>query len=238
MDSRVMHLDSIRIPSADIELVRVTGEFTYPWHCHTAHWVVGAVLRGQCTLTTTGKTRYPAWFAIPPLTGHSLRLGPDATLVTATFGSRPDRPIDQISLLGIIHDALERCDWEADQITTALLPAIAGATFQVPRPSWVVALLDRLDNEVTDPTVTELAAEFRLSPGYLTRVCAAQTGLTPHQLRMQYRLRRAQNYLAEGATVADAAYQAGFFDQSHLNRVFRRAVGPTPVAYRRAVVTV
>ena len=49
------------------------------------------------------------------------------------------------------------------------------------------------------------------------------------------RLEQARRSLARDpdCTLADAALQAGFADQSHFTRHFRRLFGVTPGAYRR-----
>jgi AraC-like DNA-binding protein len=48
------------------------------------------------------------------------------------------------------------------------------------------------------------------------------------------RIRRAERLLAEPAmSVAAIALETGFCDQSHFTRVFKRATGMTPGAYRR-----
>lgn len=57
-------------------------------------------------------------------------------------------------------------------------------------------------------------------------------GLPPHALQMAYRVRRAQRLLEAGETIAATAAAAGFCDQSHLHRQFRRSLGMTPGAYR------
>ena len=48
---------------------------------------------------------------------------------------------------------------------------------------------------------------------------------------MQCRGRKAQGLLAEGRSATEAAYEAGFCDQSHLDRCFRRIVRLTPSEY-------
>jgi AraC-like DNA-binding protein len=52
---------------------------------------------------------------------------------------------------------------------------------------------------------------------------------------MQYRARKAQAMLRRGIPIADAACQAGFADQSHLNRIFKRLFGYTPGQYSNSV---
>ena len=60
------------------------------------------------------------------------------------------------------------------------------------------------------------------------------TGLTPGAWSRNRRLRLASRMIEQGATVADAAFAAGFADQSHLSRSFRRTHGITPATFRRA----
>lgn len=67
----------------------------------------------------------------------------------------------------------------------------------------------------------------------LTRAFSAAYGLPPHAYLVQRRLNRARALLAAGETPAAAAAAAGFADQSHCGRWFRRAFGMTPAAYRR-----
>jgi AraC-like DNA-binding protein len=66
------------------------------------------------------------------------------------------------------------------------------------------------------------------------RAFRASYGLAPSEYQRQLRLRAARRLLAAGAAAADAAAQAGFADQAHLTRWFRRSYGITPGCYRRA----
>ena len=47
-------------------------------------------------------------------------------------------------------------------------------------------------------------------------------------------MRRANVLIQSGSDLADAAFAAGFSDQSHLSRTFRAAHGMTPGMFRRA----
>lgn len=59
-------------------------------------------------------------------------------------------------------------------------------------------------------------------------------GLTPAAFIRDRRLRRASRLIDQGSGLADAAFAAGFADQSHLSRCFRAAHGITPGMFRKA----
>ncbi|KLN55257.1 helix-turn-helix transcriptional regulator [Variovorax paradoxus] len=63
------------------------------------------------------------------------------------------------------------------------------------------------------------------------------TGLTPHTYLTQLRLRAAIRQLDAGQSVADAALASGFYDQSALNKHFKRTFGMTPLQYVRALTS-
>ena len=70
-----------------------------------------------------------------------------------------------------------------------------------------------------------------LSSFHLCRVFKAGVGLAPHAYVSQLRVRRAKQLMAEGVPIAQAAVDAGFFDQAHLSRHFKRIIGLTPGRY-------
>jgi AraC-like DNA-binding protein len=61
-------------------------------------------------------------------------------------------------------------------------------------------------------------------------------GVTPTTFVRDRRLRRASAMLMRGASLVEAALEAGFADQSHLTRAFRAAHGLTPGTYRKAII--
>jgi AraC-like DNA-binding protein len=67
----------------------------------------------------------------------------------------------------------------------------------------------------------------------LIRLFRERTGLPPHAFQVAHRVRRARRLLEAGAPIAAAAAEAGFADQSHLHRHFRRSLGLTPRQYQR-----
>lgn len=77
----------------------------------------------------------------------------------------------------------------------------------------------------------ELAELAGLSPQHFSRVFKAATGLPPHRYQLQQAVERAKTLLCGGASICQAALEAGFADQSHFSRRFREFTGATPRQY-------
>jgi AraC-like DNA-binding protein len=86
------------------------------------------------------------------------------------------------------------------------------------------------------PRLAELADLSGISRFQLLRSFAREVGVTPYAYLVQRRVSVARRLLAGGCAPAEAALAAGFADQSHLTRAFRRQFGVTPGQYRRALV--
>ncbi|TNC20699.1 AraC family transcriptional regulator [Amycolatopsis alkalitolerans] len=79
-----------------------------------------------------------------------------------------------------------------------------------------------------DLRAEDLADAVGCSRFALHRAFVAAYGLAPSDYQRQLRLRAARRLLIDGRTPADAAASAGFADQSHLTRWFKRYYGLTP----------
>jgi AraC-like DNA-binding protein len=119
-------------------------------------------------------------------------------------------------------------------LATLLARQAKGATPRDASPS-IARARQRLDDDpANDPGLASLAAEAGLSRFQLLRAFARELEMTPHAYLVQRRLRVARALLDAGQPIADAAAAAGFADQAHLTRLFRRCLGYTPAAYARS----
>jgi AraC-like DNA-binding protein len=90
------------------------------------------------------------------------------------------------------------------------------------------------DLPMSDLTADDLAAAAGCSRYAAYRAFRSVYGLAPSDYQRQLRIRQARRLLADGTSPAEAAAAAGFADQAHLTRWFRRYYGVTPGAYRTA----
>jgi AraC-like DNA-binding protein len=88
------------------------------------------------------------------------------------------------------------------------------------------------DRAVADVTADDVAAVAGCSRFSAYRAFVSAYGVAPSEYQRQLRVREARRLLAAGVAPADAAAQAGFADQPHLTRWFRRYYGVTPAVYR------
>ncbi len=79
--------------------------------------------------------------------------------------------------------------------------------------------------------LSDLCAASGLSPSYLVRAFKARYGLTPHAYQINRRVQYGQRELRRGRPIVDVALEAGFADQAHFQRAFKRHVAATPRQY-------
>jgi AraC family transcriptional regulator len=84
------------------------------------------------------------------------------------------------------------------------------------------------------PSLAQMAAVAGLSPYHFARQFKAATGLPPHRYVIGHRVERAKRLLQGGdeLSLGQVAAHAGFSDQSHFSRHFKRLVGVTPGQFR------
>jgi AraC-like DNA-binding protein len=88
---------------------------------------------------------------------------------------------------------------------------------------------DVLDGNYAAPVSgDDLAAAAGCSRYAAYRAFRSVAGLAPGEYQRQLRLRAARQALARGTPAGQAAADAGFADQAHLTRWFRRCYGITP----------
>lgn len=98
------------------------------------------------------------------------------------------------------------------------------------------SLRELLDARLLDGIALDEAARLvHAHPTHLVRAFTGAFGIPPHQYVMSRRVDLARRLLLAGRPSGEVAIAAGFYDQSHLTRHFKRFVGITPGRYARAL---
>ena len=139
--------------------------------------------------------------------------------------------------------ALERLYQESLSITLGLHllrrycdPAIGADT-----PGLSSAQQDRISDYIqvhlTDKLSLEaMAQQLGMSRSYFALQFKQSWGISPHQFVSQQRIERTKTLLRrDRRPIIDIALDCGFSSQSHFSKVFKRYVGLSPNAYRRAL---
>ncbi len=104
----------------------------------------------------------------------------------------------------------------------------------LPASRGIRRALGHIERHFTDAIYLEdLAALAGLSVCRFVTVFRRQVGLTPHRYICHRRIGYAKRLLRDGVPMAQAASEAGFFDQSHFSRHFKNICGLTPGRYLR-----
>lgn len=108
----------------------------------------------------------------------------------------------------------------------------AGAQLDREPPSWIGTITRRLSEDTT-LRVSELARVASRHPSWVGSAYRLATGEGLQETAARLRVERATRLLRESSEpYAFIAAEAGFCDQSHMNRSFRRILGRTPAAVR------
>ena len=143
---------------------------------------------------------------------------------------------------------LARMLWDETRSPAASVPAIEALLLELllaardsegperAAPKWLARVRESVEAEpLRGWTLPELATEAGVHPVHLARTLRRFEGRPLGALLREARVRAACRMLeGEAPTLAEVALRAGFADQSHFTRVFRRVTGTTPAAFRRS----
>ncbi|MDX8466607.1 AraC family transcriptional regulator [Mesorhizobium sp. VK23B] len=151
-----------------------------------------------------------------------------------------DAVVNDPTLRGTLLSALAPLDEELDDLFVAafiaqLAQQLKRHAGQPAKPTgtvaWRAAALarDYLEENAERPVRSdELEAITGLDRYALSRHFRATYSTSPHRFLVMRRLQRARRMIEAGEPLAETAVAAGFSDQSHFNRHFKKAFGLTP----------
>lgn len=131
----------------------------------------------------------------------------------------PD-PFSAESALALIADRLTR------HLAVDMTPSVE------PERGIACQLRELLDACALQPvTLTEAAEQLDRSKPHLIRSFTAAYGLAPHAYLIAKRVEAARKMLLDGVPTSQTAVAAGFYDQAHLTRHFKRHTSLPPAQF-------
>lgn len=131
-----------------------------------------------------------------------------------------DRELDDLFVTDFVAQLMQSLARHAGQPARPML-----------KPAWRAARLARdylEDNIARSVRSEELEAITGLDRYALSRHFRAAFSTSPHRFLVMRRLQQARRLIEIGEPLAQIAIAAGFSDQSHFNRQFKKAFGVTP----------
>ena len=104
---------------------------------------------------------------------------------------------------------------------------------------YVIYAKEHMNNNLYEKVIIEdISTSLNISKAYFNRKFKEVEGVTPYTYVLNLKIEKAKVLLKKGEDISEVALQIGFFDQSHLNRIFKRTVKMTPNEYKKLFYTI
>ena len=157
---------------------------------------------------------------------------PGRAIAHSLFGRSPLAPVppdlvaDLVDRLKLSFADVHKDDASLIALGRSLVARLAGlgeAALPDPRVQEIAAYVaGRLDGPIT---LAAAAKRVGLSPGRVRHLFVEHTGLPFRTYLLWLRITKAVGLFAGGASLTEAAHEAGFADSAHFSRTFRRMFG-------------
>jgi AraC family transcriptional regulator len=140
--------------------------------------------------------------------------------------------------LGMYYKFREMDDESLKALEQALLDGRSASKSDRRFPQWLERVRNILEQRFAEPyKLSEIAAEAGVHPVHLAREFRKHYGTSVGEYLRRVRIEYAcRELMGSNAAVTNIAAAAGFADQSHFSRTFKRFCGTTPGRYRASVV--
>ena len=206
----------------------------------------GEFIKGQIAFHPSRSRHITAWKA--GSAGFAVEIGAERAAELDAWGLLPSGPVAvPIGLLSAqmlsVRRELYRTDDAAALAAESLLLEILGELRRVPgvtrgnhAPAWLLRAREMVCDTYAGapPELGQIAAAVGVHPVSLARAFRRHFGETVGDCVRRRRVEAACRQVATTErTLTDIALEAGFADQAHFTRTFRRQIGMTPSEYAR-----
>ncbi|SKA21239.1 AraC-type DNA-binding protein [Chitinophaga eiseniae] len=162
--------------------------------------------------------------------------------------NKSDKPLVKSLIDALIREQVNQQPYHkalSQQIVNTILMIVArNISSQLPEPSRQpgkseapLNILHYIHENIYAPEklrAEQIASHFNISPTYLSEYFKRNNGDSLQQYITQYKLKLVETRLQYSSMrVGEIAYELGFTDESHLNRMFKKYKGVNPSAFRK-----
>jgi AraC family transcriptional regulator len=247
------------VGECEVELIRFPPGYRIP-PFEFDRGYIAIVLDGVLTKTFGRETRTltltrDSVATLPADAVHATAFGPSVTRVITIRGREPAladlvrrlRCVRGTAVSGLgrrlaVELQTQDTSWglAAEGLVLQLLATTSRDAAAATRAPWLRSARDLLHERAPDArgSLGEIAATVGVHPAHLARCFRREYGQSVGEYARALRLEWAAEQLAlNDASLAEIAVHAGFADQSHFTRAFRRHTGVTPGRYRELITT-
>lgn len=206
-----------------------------PMHRHLAFKLVIGLDGPVAVMDEGGECRRGRTLAVRPNAVHQVVAeAQQVGLFFADAGAYPNpAPLKGRAVAALVAQCRRLAGGEHD--ISASLRNILKLDARCTTDARVVSTVGQL-RQPSEVRMDALAADVGLSHSRLSHLFSEVVGGSPVRYRKWRRLRRAAQQLGVGATITDAALEAGFSDAAHLTRTFVEMLGITPGLFQASRV--
>jgi AraC-like DNA-binding protein len=156
-----------------------------------------------------------------------------------SFKKMVDIDLSQHGLLTNIKDAMDRAiELDDDPVFNSLAEVLVVYCTNQNLITFSSGILTPLFEYIRehikdDLSLTTLSGKAGYNEQYFIRLFKKETGVTPLQYVISYRIKEARKLLIQGKSVTETAYQTGFTDMKTFSRCFKKRSGFSPSAYKK-----
>lgn len=233
-----------------------TADWWMPAHQHpTSHLVLclsGAIEHhsGKESLLVAGKSvaYVPAYETHSDLfrgTVHTFQITLNEESWGFTPGKSRSQSLHRLHRSALLMNSLYREFNSPDKYSSLMLQSLATellvsihrheeASCPNPRTPWLLRARDLLHEELSETLQLDyIAAQVGVHPAHLTKAFRKEFGQSIGEYVRGLRIAHARHLLeSTDMSIGDIALAAGFVDQSHFTRTFKKFLGRTPNSYR------
>ncbi len=220
-------------------------------HNHVGHYVISFLLAGKAKVWQEGQEKVycegEAFLAVP-YAPHAVYQYLDTRILSLCIGIPFVEKYSMTKAEEILKEFLEKLrtvDFEINPVREGKILEAVKEVYRLHEKGQ-----SEPDAEMADLTqkiivcadgklpVKNMGKAVYMSSYYLIRKFKSKVGMTPHQFQIQNRVRKAQHLLNSGKSIAWVSAEAGFYDQSHLNKCFNKIVGISPAEYKNSRIEI